>query len=213
MDMLDLDKKKAPSVRQYDDIFYLDSDAAFVPRLQNRTISDFYEYWSDKHLLPDCKTGDENTVFKDKGSHQCGVHINNASMVFFSNALAATYPCTGLILLKSDQMSLNKELLLDWWNQKDAVDNFDGAYEQSTFMKMVISRHRINQHFAYMHGETEFLPCEDQWICHLSHYFAIEKIPMLQNWLANDLGIDNDYEFDRELTEIDKHKLKLIDTC
>ena len=61
-------------------------------------------------MIPDCKTGDDKSIFKDKkGNDQCGIHINNASMVFFSNALAATYPCTGLILLKTDQMTLNKE--------------------------------------------------------------------------------------------------------
>jgi len=203
MDMLDLDKKKAPSLQQYDDIFYVDSDAAFVPKLQNRTVSDFYDYWSDKHVIPDCKTGDDKSIFKDKkGNDQCGIHINNASMVFFSNALAATYPCTGLILLKTDQMAINKELLLDWWNQRDEVDNFDNAYEQSTFVKMVLKRHRILQHFAYMHGETEFVPCEDQWICHLSHYFAVKKIPLLQSWVTGELGINDDSKYQKELKEI-----------
>ena len=53
--MLDIDKTQAPTLQQYDDIFFLDSDAVLVPRLHNRTVSDFYDYWSDK-LSPNILT-------------------------------------------------------------------------------------------------------------------------------------------------------------
>ena len=108
----------------------------------------------------------------------------------------------GLILLKMDQRELNKDLLLDWWNQNDAEDNFANAYEQDALLKMIKKRHRILDHFAYMHGETEFVPCDDQWICHLSHFYAKSKEPMLRSWLKNDLKIINNEMLEDEMVEL-----------
>ena len=55
--MLKLDRTLAPSLEQYETIFYLDSDAGITPRLQNRSVEEFFEYWQSKHILMDCKEG------------------------------------------------------------------------------------------------------------------------------------------------------------
>ena len=96
LDMLGLDQRDAPPPRlkQYDVVFFLDSDASFTPRLQNRTIGDFLGYWGKRHEIASCLLGNGKVLFEDGGSPNCGVHINNASMVFFSNAMAASYPCS-----------------------------------------------------------------------------------------------------------------------
>jgi hypothetical protein len=166
LDMLRMDRVNSPEFPQYDILFYLDSDAGMNPQLQNRSVSDFFKYWENKHVLTNCKYGDGRDVI-ESGDRTCGVHIKNASLVFLSNANAATFPCSGVMLAKTQQ-DINLRLLMNWWNTNDTVDNFGHAFEQDTLLKMMKDHNEIMNHLAYIHGETEFVPCDNQWVCHLS---------------------------------------------
>ena len=57
---------------------------------------------------------------------------------------------------------ISRSLFYDWWNYDQAADNFGNAFEQSTLVTMMKNRHAILSHLAYMHGETEFVPCDNQ---------------------------------------------------
>jgi len=59
LDMLRVDREQSPELPQYDIVFYLDSDAGMNPKLQNRSVSDFFNYWQSKHVLTHCKGGND----------------------------------------------------------------------------------------------------------------------------------------------------------
>lgn len=177
LDMLRMDRVKSPEFPQYDILFYLDSDAGMNPQLQNRSVTDFFKYWENKHVLTDCKYGDGRDVIQS-GDRTCGVHISNASLVFLSNANAATFPCSGVMLAKT-QGDINRRLLMNWWNTNDTVDNFGNAFEQDTLLKMMKDHGEILNHLAYIHGETEFVPCDNQWVCHLSRKLKNSQLKIL----------------------------------
>ena len=144
MKMLRQEREKGLPYRKYDVIMYIDSDAAMTPKYRRRSISDFFDYWG-------------NLSYQSK---ECGVKINNASMVFLSNSWLENLhwpelPCTGFILLRTDPDDglLNEELLLDWWNTDDKPEY--EYYEQHNIWDMIKSKHKITNHLAYIHAEMQ----------------------------------------------------------
>lgn len=142
--MLREERDKGLAYRPYDVIMYIDSDAAMTHKYRRRSISDFFYYWG-------------NLTYHSK---ECGVKINNASMVFLSNSWKETLdwpelPCTGFMLLRTDPDDglLNEELLLDWWNTEDKPEY--EYYEQHNIWDMIKSKHKITDHLAYIHAEMQ----------------------------------------------------------
>ena len=180
---LQRDKKNFPARRQYDYLFYIDSDAVVTPSMHWKSVGTFFDYWGDHKLYPPGFINRENNQYEK----HAGIHINNASFVFLSNQPFDHYPCTGVFFLNTVD-SLTADLLMDWWDTTDLPNYL--LYEQDNLHDMIVQNERINSHIAYMDSEPQLLPCGNNWICHYTHFYLKDNERDIRAMIRNDRHIN-----------------------
>lgn len=173
--------------KQWDYIFYLDSDFVINPTFHSRSLSEAMISWS---------------------THS--PKVSQSPLIFFSNAPYSHRPCTGGMLVQTHN-DMSSTLLADWWNWNIPYNNFAHEYEQAALWEMLDKNHPIKTNMIYLHSERQFPPCNDLWLCHLGHPWQEERMRTLHDMAENTLKY-NDEKFSEMIDIINTHHTVNIDS-
>lgn len=177
----------------YDFICYMDSDAAFNPDMSFRSVSDFHTYWSIFHRLP---------LFHNSTTdiRPVGTSVKNASLIFLSDCPLCPrkklLPNSGVIFARPGLFDLSP-VMTAWWNYEEnpSVIAKSTAYEQDALRLSVLWKYPSQialangEHQMYLQNDYKpvITSCQNQWVCHLIHWYADSSQWLLRNWLLDKL--------------------------
>jgi len=116
-------------IKDWDYIFYVDSDLAINPTFHGRSLNDVLNAWIPSYPK-----------------------VNESPIVFFSNYPFLPYPCSGGVLFKTNHQ-LSAELVAEWWNWNLSDHNFVHEYEQAALWDMLAKNHSIKYNITYLENE------------------------------------------------------------
>jgi len=197
--------------KDYEYIWYIDSDATVSPLHRDKSIEDQIKHWEEK-----------GSFIKGRSD------ISKSAFIFFHNhPWRDDMPCAGSFIYRPE---LAEPILREWWDFDLPIKNFKHFHEQDALWHMIeaesdpawIASHpdvkfRMNTHTYTILREQQFPSAwkryEELWLCHIASYNYALRTPILFQFLKV-LGLEMPHRFAAKVEEItDKHtmKIKLLD--
>lgn len=155
--------------RDYDYIFYIDSDACISSLHKNRSLDDAMEDWKKTVAL-----GNPDPT--------------NASFIFFNNfPWRDDKPCAGTFLFRTAGADA---IIREWWDFDLPSKNFKHFHEQDALWHMLENPSygfKLNFKTVSILSERQFPSAwqryEDLWLCHIASYNYMLRVPILTHLL------------------------------
>lgn len=156
--------------KDYEYLFYIDSDALLSPLHRNTSIEDKMNSW-----IGDTARGNSNPWDSD--------------VVFFNNhPWRDDMPCAGTFIMK---MSKADEIIREWWDYDMPSKNFKHFHEQDALWHMLDHPEygfKMNDKTITIVNERQFPSpwkrFDDLWLCHIASYNYMMRTPILTQLLV-----------------------------
>lgn len=205
----------------YENIWYIDSDAAISPFHLNKSLENTFQNWS--------KSSD-SVLHGQKD-------VTKSSLVFFNNfPWRDDMPCAGMFIMRTANLPLLRELVLQWWDYDIPSKNFKHFHEQDALWHMIehsrmvetnaeiqSSLRRVRFHinsstFSIVSDQqfpSSWTRFENLWIVHISAYNFHFRNPIFHH-LLHLVKADSTEKFYNAIHHIVQNHIEVIaplDTC
>jgi len=158
--------------KEYDYVFYVDSDAFISPYHINRTIDQLLDSETEKQTVV---RGNKNT--------------RDSLFVFFHNhPWRDDMPCAGTFLFRP---KLGEPIIREWWDYDMPSKNFKHFHEQDALWHMIDAPDwgfKLNTSTYSILSERQFPSSwkryEELWLCHVASYNYALRAPILNSALS-----------------------------
>lgn len=184
--------------KEYDYVFYVDSDAFISPYHINRTIDDLLQSETTKQSVV---RGNKNAL--------------ESLFVFFHNhPWRDDMPCAGTFLFRP---KLGEPVIREWWDYDMPSKNFKHFHEQDALWHMVDAPDwgfKLNASTYSILSERQFPSSwkryEELWLCHVASYNYALRAPILNSALSY-VGLLNAEAYKAALSKINVLRVDMFE--
>jgi hypothetical protein len=181
--------------KNYERIFYIDSDAVISPLHMNRSLDDAMNSWVNNTIRGNQNPWQSNFIF------------------FYNHPWRDDMPCAGTFIFKVKE---GEPTLREWWDFNLSSKNFYHFHEQDALWHMISNpsyNFKMSDQTITIVNEKQFpspwIRYEDLWLCHISAYNYMLRSPILYHFLVH-IGVNSNEIFKEKLSKIKSVKVNML---